>query len=502
MKVLFVNPSRAGQGNIPLNIPLLIGVLRKHNHEVRLFDFSDYGVFDGISKSYEATFFKEAAFDSTVIEQDRKNFYAYNIYGKEINGINLKQTDFREDFEDLIIHFRPDIIAVSSLSVDFHFACEFLKPYKERYNIPIAVGGIHAILLPEETIASEVCDFVCTGEGEAALPRLLNVLESEGPFETVKGFWGKINGSILKSPFESLTDLTTLPIPAYEDVDPIHFYRPFDGNRYKMLNYELSRGCPYNCSYCVNGVLKDKYKGLGKYHRVKDIDQSIDELMFLRDKYRFDFIRFWDEDFTSHRTDFMEKYAAYYLDKINLPFLIYARVESITEEKVKILKQMGCRTFAMGIESGNENIRRNIMNRKMSNQTIIDKFKLVKSYGIRTSAYNIIGLPQETREAVFDTIELNRQSNPDSFSVTLLEPYKGTPIRKMCEDEGLDPLHETLYNKPQFIPRGMMSNELAGLFRTFPFYIRFPKDRYEEIRLAEADDAAYASLAKEYNSYK
>lgn len=169
---------------------------------------------------------------------------------------------------------------------------------------------------------------------------------------------------------------------------------------------------------------------------------------------------------------------------------------------MKILKQMGCKTFAMGIESGNENIRRNVMNRKMSNQTIIDKFKLVKSYRIRTSAYNIIGLPQETRKTVFDTIELNRQADPDSFSVTLLEPYKGTPIRNMCEDEGLDPLHETLYNKPQFIPRGMTANELAGLFRTFPFYIRFPKDRYEEIRRAETDDAVYASLAKEYSSYK
>ena len=96
----------------------------------------------------------------------------------------------------------------------------------------------------------------------------------------------------------------------------------------------------------------------------------------------------------------------------------------------------------MGIESGNQRIRQQVMNRKMSNETIVARINLVKSYGMRTSTYNIIGLPSETRANIFETIELNRQANPDSFSVSILEPYKGTPIRKMCEDAGLDPNYE------------------------------------------------------------
>jgi len=142
------------------------------------------------------------------------------------------------------------------------------------------------------------------------------------------------------------------------------------------------------------------------------------------------------------------------------------------------------------------------MNRKMSNNTIIEKFKLVKSYGIRVSAYNIIGLPHETRQHIFDTIELNRNAGPDAFSVTMLEPYKGTPIRIMCEEEGLDVNHETVYNKPQFVPRGMTSSELNGLFRTFPFYVRFPESKYEEIKQAEYDDTIYARVLKEFNELK
>lgn len=500
MRVLFFNPSRAGQGNIPLNIPLLIAVLKSHHHQVRLFDFSDYACFDKLQRSYESIFFKEAQFNYGTISRDRKEFYK-DDYGRRINGLDLKNSDYRADFEILLNDFRPDIIAVSSLSADSRFANDFILPFREKYKIPVIFGGIHTILLPDETLSSKACDFVCVGEGEKSLPSLLNAIENNKSPKGIKGIWFKENGKIVKNPPEFLADLTTLPNPDYEYFDPLHFYRPFDGTRYKMLNYELSRGCLFNCTYCVNGTLKEKYKGLGKYHRVKDTKQSIKELKSLIKKYNFNFIRFWDEDFTSISEKYLEEYAIHY-EKINLPFLIYARVDTVTEKKVKILKKMGCRAFAMGIESGNELIRKRVMGRNISNNTIIEKFNLVKSYGIRASAYNMIGLPYETRNYIFETIELNRLVNPDSFSVTLLEPYKGTPIRKICENQGLSPHHETVYNQPQFIPKGMSQSELAGLVRTFPLYIRFPKDRYAEIKEAENNDSVYKRLLEEFSVLK
>lgn len=499
MKVVFVNPSRGGQGNIPLNIPLVIGILKKYNHKVRLFDMTDYEIFD--DDSYDSIFFKEAAFDVEKVIQDRTDFSEKeNISRPHIHGCDLKKSDYITDFEILLDDFKPDIVAVSSLSIDFKFICDFLLPFKIRYGFPVIIGGIHAILRPEETINSPACDFICIGEGENSLPMLLDTLENKGSLKQVKGIWFKQNGKITKNSPIQLTELTTLPYPDYDCFDPIHFYRPFDGKRYKMLNYELSRGCPFKCSYCVNGVLQEKYKGLGKYNRIKDINQSIEELKCLINKYKFDFIRFWDEDFATVKTDDLNHYALLYLKEIKLPFLIYARVESVTEKKVQILKKMGCKTFAMGIESGNEFIRKQVMNRKMSNETIIKKFKMVKSYGIRVSAYNIIGLPYETRVNIFDTIKLNRKVKPDSFSVTHLEPYKGTPIRKMCEEQGLDINYEVTQcsiGEPHFIPRDLTHQELKGLFRTFSLYIRFPIERYDEIKLAENDDSVYQKLIKE-----
>ena len=497
MRVLFVNPSRAGQGNIPLNIPLLISILKSNSHDVRLMDFSDYACFSD-TQSFEDKFFKKADFDSTKIASDRKQFYGIG-FDDDI-GAELKKTDYNSDFDHIMIDFKPDLIAVSCLSVDFNFICDFILPYKIKHNIPVVFGGIHSILNPDEAINNDCCDFVCIGEGENSIIGLIDYMEGKRPADFVKGIWLKLKDDIVRNSHEILTDLATLPIPDFDCFDPIHHYRPFDGKRYKMLNHELSRGCLFNCTYCVNGVLKDKYKGLGKYHRIKLIDQGISELRSLVGKYSFDFIRFWDEDFTSLPVDFLEKFSKRYIDEIGLPFLIYARVETITEDKIKILKKMGCKTFAMGIESGNAYIRNMVMNRKMSNEVIIEKFNMVKAQGIRVSAYNIIGLPQETRERIFDTIELNRIINPDSFSVTMLEPYRGTPIRAMCEAEGLDPEHETTWNKPQFIPKGMTYEELQGLHRTFPFYIRFPKERFDEIKMAEIADDRYLKLLTELKS--
>ncbi|HXW98866.1 MAG TPA: radical SAM protein [Methanomicrobiales archaeon] len=499
MRVLFLNPARSGQGTVPLNIPILISTLRRAGHEVRLFDFSDYALFDTTNRSYESRFFKEAPLDEQVILEERKRFYAQK-FGEAVADTGLRGSDPAHDFEAEIKRFRPDIIAVTSLSVDFGYAVDFLRPFGEKYSLPVVFGGIHTILLPEEVMETGICDYICTGEGEHALPDLVGALDAGSPLADAKGIWYRKGGEIQRNDPVPLTVLATLPPPDFSDFDPVHFYRPFDGVRYKMINYELSRGCPFNCTYCVNGVLKERYRGLGRYHRRKGVDQSIGELKELIGRYRFDFIRFWDEDFTTVPVGYLEEYAERYREEIDLPFLIYARVDTVTGEKLDLLKAMGCRGVAMGIESGNERIRNQVLNRKMTNQLIVEKFRLVKAKGIRVSAYNMMGFPSETRETIFDTIELNRQADPDSFSVTILEPYRGTPIRKLCEAEGLDPSHETTWNVPQFIPKGMTFRELQGLHRTFPFYVRFPKDQWPEVRRAETDDGEYGRLMEEFRA--
>ncbi len=439
MRVLVLNPARSGQGTVPLNVPILIAALRGAGHEVKLFDFSDYLGLDTGTGEYESRYFKEAPL---------------------LAGMSLRKTDPVADFDATIRSFQPEVIAATALSVDFRYATEFLRPFRERYGIPVVFGGIHTILLPGEVLHTGVVDYIISGEGERALPDLLRELE-----KYKRGLTTKTTIHLMfKSPY-SLTDISSLPPPDYSDFNPIHFWRTYNGTRYKMLNYELSRGCPFNCTYCVNGVLKKRYHGLGKYHRVKDADHSIRELVFLIAKHGFNFIRFWDEDFTSLTQAYLDDYADMYANIIGLPFIIYARVETVTRQKLALLKKMGCVGVAMGIESGNEQIRREVMNRHMNNEEIRIKFGMVRAAGIRATAYNMMGLPFETRDTIFDTINLNRKVNPDSFSCTL-----------------------------------MTAQELQGLHRTFPMYVRFPKERWPEIRIAESNNAEYETLLAEFKA--
>ena len=132
----------------------------------------------------------------------------------------------------------------------------------------------------------------------------------------------------------------------------------------------------------------------------------------------------------------------------------------------------------------------------MSDDLIIDKINIVKSYGIRVSVYNLIGLPTETRDTIFDTIELNRKVKPNAFSINYMHPYNHTPIRKMYEDAGLSKDYRVTHNRgPHFIPKALSEEELLGLERTFPMYVRFPRDRFDEIKRAETDDVYFEKLS-------
>ena len=128
----------------------------------------------------------------------------------------------------------------------------------------------------------------------------------------------------------------------------------------------------------------------------------------------------------------------------------------------------------------------------MSNEQIIDAFMQCRDAGLDTRSYNIIGLPYQTRESIMDTVELNRQSEVGSLSLSIFMPYEGTPLRDLCIKEGLyDPDApgagdgdgtEPLISNPH-----LSDEELMGLYYTYALYVFLPKDMWPIIKLAEAD---------------
>jgi len=220
------------------------------------------------------------------------------------------------------------------------------------------------------------------------------------------------------------------------------------------------------------------------------IPRFIDNLVHLKEKYDINFFQIIDDDFMLHSLDEIKVFHDLYKEKVNLPFWIQAEANNVTDEKISYLKDAGLIAVAMGIETGNDYIRRKIYSRPTSKEASIRAFKIMHKYGIRTSGNVIVGVPNEGRKEIFDSIDLVRKCKPKSLSVNPYQPFYGTKLRDYCVEKGyLDkdyvhdgriPPTEPVLNMPQ-----ITKSEIKGLVRTFALYAVLPKKYWPTIKKCE-----------------
>ena len=475
MNALFIYPQITMRGNIPIALTTLCAVLRTAGHSVTVFDCSQYVPKDGRGQTQEAIGMFLPAPEPPVPRPMR-------------DLMNIE-----EDLYNAVNDFNPDLICFTATTGTYSFGLRCSNIIKKKFpNIPIIFGGVHPTFCPEEVINEKSVDFICIGEGEDALLELCNAIEEKKPVNRIKNIWAKDkkdHKNIYKNPTRMLKDLDTLPVQDFSDFDTYEFYRPLDGKTLKMMNTDISRGCVFKCTYCANAEMQKLFKDKGNYHRWKSPDIAIKHLEELKGKYGFEIIRFWDEDFTTFPVRYLREFSALYKKRINLPFLIYAGTRTITEEKVACLKEMNCVTIAMAIESGNPWIRKNLLNRNISDAEIIKKYEIVKNSNIRVSAYNMIGLPFETRKMVFDTINLNRKVKADTSSVSPFKPYPKTRLGEVSKEFGfLQKEPDYSSNNTDLDSPYLRREEIDGLLRTFPLYVKLPEKFFPLLEKCEKDE--------------
>ena len=102
-----------------------------------------------------------------------------------------------------------------------------------------------------------------------------------------------------------------------------------------------------------------------------------------------------------------------------------------------MLRKAGCVRVHMAIETGDPWLRKEILNRDISDEQILEAFAFLRKAGLKTLAFNMLGLPQETEETIRKTVDLNRRIRPDWIPVTLFQPFPGTALFRFCEERGL-----------------------------------------------------------------
>ncbi len=474
-KVLFIYPNTEMATLVPINLSLLAPCLKQAGFEVDLFDTTYYN------------------WEDINFEQKKVDLLQLKPFSYKEKGVYYKETDMYEDLVMKVDEYKPDLIAITLVEDTYDFGISLLNAIKD-YDAPVIAGGVFVTFSPEEVINNENIDMVCIGEGEEALVELCEKMYRNEDYTSVKNLWIKRDGHIIKNSMRKLTDINKIPFIDYDIFERKRLYRPMQGKIYTMIHVELDRGCPYDCTYCEAPHLRRLFQeqGCGVYYRRKNTDRAIEEIKHLVAKYSPDYINFNAESFLAKPTSELKEFAKRY-SEIGLPFWCQSRPETVTEEKIKILKDMSCKNMQFGIEHGNEEFRAKILNRHYTNKQMIDAFKIVEQYGIAYTVNNIIGFPDETRELVFDTINANRQINPATMNVYFFTPYKGTRLYQYCIEKGYldksDKVHQLL-DGVKLKMDTISYEELKGLQRTFPLYARMPEDMYDKIRIAERFDEA------------
>lgn len=483
MKILFIYPNSDGIGTIPLGISMMSAALKKVGHGVRVFDTTFF-------ESQTMTIGDRRVEVGTHLESDLKNYVKYHPGNR------------KEEFVKTVKEYSPDLLALSAVSYNYQEGLEYLKIAREdaaTKHIKTIAGGTHVNVIPDEVIAEECIDMICLGEGEEAIVELCEHMERRRGPEGVRNIWFKQNNEVRKNPLRPFGNLDLLESPDFSIFSDSHFYKPFVGKVYRVAHLELSRGCPFWCTYCVNRHYQEIFKDLGHYHREKSTEKIINEIKLIKDRYNIQLIKFWDETFLVMKEEKLNIFLDSYKQQIGLPFMINTRAETVTEGRIRKLKEAGCVAISIGIESGNEFIRKKVMKRNMSREDILRAFHTINKIGIRTSSFNMVGLPLETREAVFDTIKLNRQAKPITCTINIFYPYHGTKLRDLCLDLGFIDEKIKMVNlqaESVLMMPWITREEILALRKTFLLYVKLPYLLYPLIRLSEFNNRVSNILFK------
>ena len=361
----------------------------------------------------------------------------------------------------LIMRDKPDIVGLSMTTgqhVGLLKIASLVKDFDKR--IKVVVGGAHPTYFPEVSQNVNV-DYAVRGEADYSFPEFVNNL-SIGLYPSNK----LVDNGILPD------DLDSFPFP---DRSIVYQYKDYYDNG--VRNVLTSRGCCFNCHYCYNSSYKKMYKGqkLVRYRSPENIIRECKEVMQM---YPTNMFFFADDEFSMNISR-LKEIKDLYIKNIKLPFHCQIRIDLLNEERITILKEMGCYSLTFAIESGNEELRKKLLNRNITNKQITDGCKLLKKNKIKFRAENMIGLPMETWENVKETIDLNVLVKPDYAWVSLYQPYPFTVLGEYCKKNGLfdgniDIINEQFSEDTVLKMSSFDKNRLINLQRLFGLVISFP----------------------------
>ncbi len=336
------------------------------------------------------------------------------------------QSDLEEEFR----RRQPNIVGVTSATLTYLPALEIVKAAKRALpNCLTLMGGPHVTVMDEQTLSENPeVDIVVRGEGEQTMLELARLV-SDGKLKNlgeVAGITFRKNGKIFHNPDRPfIKDIDSLPLPAHKH---------FEVTRYRILNRTYlpiitSRGCPYQCAFCLASRM------CGRGFRGRSPSKVVDELEWLRDTFGAGAVAFYDDTFT-----FDVKRAIAICDEMNarkvgLPWDCRTRVDRVSKELLSKLWNTNCQLIHFGVESGSQKML-DAMKKGTTVEQNATAIKWAKEVGISVAISVVVGYPGETPELLKETIDFIRKTDPDYVYMCEAVPYPGTELYDLVKELG------------------------------------------------------------------
>lgn len=336
-----------------------------------------------------------------------------------------------QEIKATIENFAPSLVGISCKSQNFASASKVAQLAKTvNQDMVVVIGGPHPSIQKTEVLKEECFDIAVFGEGEMTIIDVLEAQEGHKALAEIPGIAYRQGGEVIvNASRELMSNLDILPFPISSAPQVLKDYSRYPKEAFR--NIFATRGCPYNCSFCGSRYIWTRKP---RFRSVANVIQEIKELQ----KLRLNWIHFDDDTFGIKKEYIKELADALVRQCPDISWSCELHVKLVDPEIIGLMKKAGCKAIQIGVESGNNEILKDIR-KGITIEDAINAARIIKKANIALEVFFMVGFPQETEATLNDTITAMRKIPCDTINYSIFTPYPGTEIFAYCQQQGMIP---------------------------------------------------------------
>jgi anaerobic magnesium-protoporphyrin IX monomethyl ester cyclase len=332
-----------------------------------------------------------------------------------------------------------DIIGIGGLITEYTKIVNLTNYIKDNQpDIPIILGGPCTTTLFDKVLEKTKADYAVIGEGEISTVNLVKAIENNLSLKGVKGIVFRKNKKIIMTkPQPHIENLDELPSPSRHLLQMEKYIYDYlktlglsfdDFKKIRNTTIISSRGCPYHCTFCDKGIWGYKW-------RARSPQNLIDEISFLKEKYKINCVWFTDDTFVVNKKR-VEEFSKM-MERMDVIWNCYGRVNLMQDKDLFFKMRKGnCRVIGYGFESGDQCMLDNSIKKGTTLEQARKSVKFCKDSKIRVGGFFVLGMPGETKKSIEKTFSFARELDLDYYAFSVATAYPGTELYKTAIKNG------------------------------------------------------------------